>query len=130
MYEFESHRGHTMKEVIIQYNEPFTKAYLSLDNTSIVDSYKIRDIKGMSYILKELRKIVDNSFAINKRNLFGMICEWGSHNLLYILNIKRERTKTVDLNMNQSVFTTYVYTLLFIFYIIEEIFRKIFAYLK
>lgn len=120
----------TMKEAIIQYNEPLVKAYLSLDNTSIVDSYKIRDIKGMSYILKELRKVVDNSFAINKRSLFGMICEWGSHNLFYILNIKRERTKTVDLNMGQSVFTTCAYTLLFIFYIIEEIFRKIFAYLK
>lgn len=32
--------------------------------------------------------------------MFGMICEWRSHNLLYSLGIKRASTKHVDLELH------------------------------
>ena len=39
-------------------------------------------------------------YAIHVRTMFGMICEWRSHNLLYSLGIKRASTKHVDLELH------------------------------
>lgn len=116
MYEFESHRGHIMKKVIIEYNQCLIKVHLTESNTSIIDSYRVRSISDMINVLKEIRKTCDESYAIHKRRIFGMVNEWRVHNLLYFLHIKRRRTGTVDLNINQSIWAKIAYTLLSVFY--------------
>lgn len=101
-----------MKEINIKYSEYIINVLLSTNNTSITDSYRIRRIHDMVNILKRIRNACDNSYAIHKRSIFGMVNEWRVHNLLYFLHIKRRRTGTVDLNMNQSIWTKIAYTLL------------------
>ena len=105
-----------MKEINIKYGEYLIDVLLSTDNTSIIDSYRIKRINDMINILKKIRNTCDNSYAIHKRSIFGMVNEWRVHNLLYFLHIKRKRTCTVDLNINQSIWVKIAYTLLSIFY--------------
>ena len=38
-------------------------------------------------------------YAIHIRTIFGMICEWRAHNLLWSLGVKKEHTKHVDLEL-------------------------------
>ena len=105
-----------MKEISIKYNEYIINVLLSIDNTSIIDSYRIKKINDMVNILKKIRNTCDNSYAIHKRSIFSMVNKWRVHNLLYFLHIKRKLTGTVDLNISQSIFIKIVYTLLSIFY--------------
>ena len=105
-----------MKEIDIKYSEYIINVLLSTYNTSIIDSYRIKRINDMVNILKKIRNTCDNSYAIHKRSIFGMVNEWRVHNLLYFLHIKRKRTCTVDLNINQNIWVKIAYTLLSIFY--------------
>ena len=105
-----------MKLINIKYSEYIINVLLSINNTSIIDSYRIRSIHDMVNVLKRIRNTCDNSYAIHKRSIFGMVNEWRVHNLLYFLHIKRRRTGTVDLNINQSIWTKIAYTLLSVFY--------------
>ena len=105
-----------MKEINIKYGEYLIDVLLSTDNTSIIDSYRIKRINDMINVLKKIRNTCDNSYAIHKRSIFGMVNEWRVHNLLYFLHIKRKRTCTVDLNINQNMLVKIAYMLLSIFY--------------
>ena len=105
-----------MKMINIKYSECIINVLLSTNNTSIKDSYRIRRINDMVNVLKKIRNTCDNSYAIHKRSIFGMVNEWRVHNLLYFLQIKRRRTSTVDLNVNQSIWVKIAYTLLSVFY--------------
>lgn len=105
-----------MKEINIKYSEYIINVLLSTNNTSITDSYRIRRINDMVNVLKKIRSTCDNSYAIHKRSIFGMVNEWRVHNLLYFLHIKRRRTGAVDLNINQSILAKTAYTLLSVFY--------------
>ena len=105
-----------MKMINIKYSEYIINVLLSTNNTSITDSYRIRRINDMVNVLKKIRNICDDSYAIHKRSIFGMVNEWRVHNLLYFLHIKRRRTGTVDLNVNQSIWVKIAYTLLSVFY--------------
>lgn len=105
-----------MKEINIKYSKYIINVLLSANNTSITDSYRIRRIDDMVNVLKKIRNTCDNSYAIHKRSIFGMVNEWRVHNLLYFLHIKRRRTGTVDLNINQSILAKIAYTLLSVFY--------------
>lgn len=105
-----------MKEVNIKYSKYIINVLLSNNNTSITDSYRIKRINDMVNVLKKIRNTCDNSYAIHKRSVFGMVNEWRVHNLLYFLHIKRRRTGTVDLNINQSIWAKIAYTLLSVFY--------------
>ena len=105
-----------MKEINIKYGEYLIDVLLSTDNTSIIDSYRIKRINDMVNVLKKIRNTCDNSYAIHKRSIFGMVNEWRVHNILYFLHIKRKRTCTVDLNINQNMLVKITYTLLSIFY--------------
>lgn len=116
MCEFESHRGHTMKKVIIEYNQYFIKVHLTESNTSILDSYRIKSISDMINVLKKIRETCDDSYAIHKRNIFSMVNEWRAHNLLYSLHIKRDRTGSVDLDTGQNICMKTAYTILSILY--------------
>ena len=105
-----------MKEINIKYSKYIINVLLSTNNTSITESYRIRRIDDMVNVLKKIRNTCDNSYAIHKRSIFGMVNEWRVHNLLYFLHIKRRRTGTVDLNINQSICAKIAYTLLSVFY--------------
>ena len=105
-----------MKEINIKYSKYIINVLLSINNTSITDSYRIRRIDDMVNVLKKIRNTCDNSYAIHKRSIFGMVNEWRVHNLLYFLHIKRRRTGTVDLNINQSIWAKIAYILLSVFY--------------
>ena len=105
-----------MKEINIKYSKYIINVLLSINNTYITDSYRIRRIDDMVNVLKKIRNTCDNSYAIHKRSIFGMVNEWRVHNLLYFLHIKRRKTGTVDLNINQSIWAKIAYTLLSVFY--------------
>ena len=105
-----------IKEINIKYGEYLIDVLLSTNNTSIINSYRIKRINDMVNVLKKIRNTCDNSYAIHKRSIFGMVNEWRVHNLLYFLHIKRKRTCTVDLNINQNMLVKIAYTLLSIFY--------------
>lgn len=105
-----------MKMINIKYSEYSINVLLSTYNTSITNSYRIRRINDMVNVLKKIRNTCDNSYAIHKRSIFSMVNEWRVHNLLYSLHIKRRRTGTVDLNINQSIWAKIAYTLLSVFY--------------
>lgn len=73
--------------------------------TTIENSFQICNIKEMKTVINSI-KITSKKYnrryreyAIHVRTMFGMICEWRAHNLLWSLDIKRERTKTVDLEL-------------------------------
>ncbi len=74
--------------------------------TSIENSFQIRSIKEMKTIINTAKAISKGrhrrykEYAIHVRTMFGMICEWRSHNLLYSLGIKRASTKHVDLELH------------------------------
>ena len=85
-----------MKEVNIKYNEYIINVLLSTYNTSIIDSYRIRKINDMVKVLKKIRNTCNNSYAIHKRSIFGMVNELREQNLGYILHKKKKRTNTVD----------------------------------
>lgn len=89
--------------------------HASDNDTEIVDSYRIHSIKDMSETLDEIRVQVGSinlNFAINRRTKFGMINEWRVHNLLYSLGIERDRTKSVNLNINQPWYAKLAYFVL------------------
>ena len=74
--------------------------------TSIENSFQIRSIKEMKTVINTAKAISKGrhkrykEYAIHVRTMFGMICEWRSHNLLYSLGIKRASTKHVDLELH------------------------------
>ena len=76
------------------------------NNTHIENSFQTHSIKDMNDTIKSIRAISKGHhirykyYAIHVRTMFGMICEWRAHNLLYSLGIKRTSTKHVDLELH------------------------------
>lgn len=106
----------TMKKIIIRYKDFILKVYLSKDNTTILDSYKVSSPKDMKSIIYHIREQVTDDIAINIRSVSSMIYEWRVHNLLYTLGIMRARTSSVDLNINQPWYIKTLYAILSLFY--------------
>lgn len=117
MRESSSLSWDTMKKIIIRYKDKSFKVSISEDNTSIIDSYKVKSIRDMKGILSEIRSEADSSMAVNNRSIFSMINEWRVHNLLYTFNIQRNRTKSVDLDTRQPWYMRITYTVLSPFYL-------------
>lgn len=84
-------------------------------NTKILNSFKIKRISAMKSFITHLKTRFPYC-SINKIPLFEVINEWRVHNLLYTLNIKRDRTKDVDLNIGKSWYTKVLYTIISPFY--------------
>lgn len=102
-----------MKRIIITYKGLDFKVNISHNNTCILDSYKIKDIDSMQDILYIIQdEVEDPNMAINKRGIWSMTNEWRAHNLLYSLGIEKDRTKSVDLDLNQPWYMKLAYTLL------------------
>lgn len=105
-----------MKKLIVRYNNLSFKVQASETNTSIKDSYRAKSIDDMRYILEYISAESSENMAIHKRTMFSMINEWRTHNLLYSLKIKRDRTGTVDLDINQPWYMKMFYFILSPFY--------------
>ena len=74
-------------------------------------------IMEYTFILYTVRgEVSDKKAAIHKRGIWSMTHEWRAHNLLYSLGIKRDRTKDVDLDVNQPWYIKVAYSVLSIFY--------------
>ena len=89
---------------------------ISKDNICIIDSYQIKSIKNMKYVINSIKQRCDNSYIIHKRSMYSLINEWRSYNLLYDLHIQRDRTKDVDLN-NETVIKRICYSILSVLYL-------------
>lgn len=112
-HESSSLSGGTMKQIIIRYKDKSYRVTISGTNTNILDSYSIKSITDMRNIIKEVKnKVSDNSMAIHHRSLFSMMNEWRVHNLLYSFGIQKDRTKSVDLDLNQPWYMKVAYILL------------------
>lgn len=91
--------------------------------TSIENSFQIRNIKEMKTIINTAKAISKGryrrykEYAIHVRTMFGMICEWRSHNLLYSLGIKRASTKHVDLELHPKWYYKIGYFILYCCYL-------------
>lgn len=108
----------TMKKLIIQYKDFILKVHASENNTCIQDSYKVRGIAAMHNILWMIQsEVEDASMAINKRGIWSMTHEWRAHNLLYYLGIEKDRTRSVDLNLNQPWYIRLGYKILSLLYL-------------
>lgn len=104
-------------------NYPCGTISLGTSVTRIPNSYRIKSIQDMEDIINRSREEVNKSpayshtFAINKRTTAGMIIEWRAHNMLYELHIKRNRTRTVDLDINEPWYRKVGYLILSTLYL-------------
>lgn len=94
-----------------------TTYIIKLNDTQILNSYKIKKIKDMKSIIKYIRKKYPSYVLVhNQRSLFSLINEWRAHNLLFKLNIAPNRTKDVDFTLTDSFLMKLGYFFLSILY--------------
>ena len=89
----------------------FTIQYtLSKGNVCIIDSYKIRKKADMNGIVKAIRAEALKKGFKYKRTDSSWVTEWRAHNYMYDKGQERSRTKSVDLNENESKLKLLSYT--------------------
>lgn len=98
--------------MIVHYNN--VELRISSDCVTIIDSYKIKHIKDMIAIIKHIKQFKQHTNIAN-RSLYSMLSEWRAHNLLYWLNIERDRTAHCDLD-NESSIRKILYAIISLFY--------------
>lgn len=104
------------EKIRLCYNNIVINVEIDFYNVHIEDSYKIKKIKDMKFILNYLTYRVDNNYAIHNMSLFNMINEWRCHNLLYAFRLFKRKTKSVDLNVNKKYIFNILYFIGSIFY--------------
>lgn len=104
-----------MTKLMFIYKDYLIKAECTKENTHIENSYQVRSIKDMKHILKKIRENTHYEYAIHNMSLFKQIIEWRGHNLLYVLGFMKDRTKSVDLNINEPWYRYILYTIMSIF---------------
>ena len=93
-------KGIIIRNVKIIYNS---------DNVQIVNSYKIRNLEYMEWILKEFIKRTGYE---SKRSVKSWIKEWKTHNRLYRLGLFRKHTKDCDLEEKEKLHRLIAYQIL------------------
>lgn len=106
-----------MKRIIVTHKDFVLKVNISEDCTTILDSYKVKSPWDMESILYYIKAESSADMAVNKRSISSMIYEWRVHNLLYALGILRDRTCSVDLNLNQPWYIKALYAIISPFYL-------------
>lgn len=81
------------------YNIVYT---LSKKNVQITDSYKIRKKADMNGIVAAIRAEAKKKGYTYKRSNSSWVTEWRAHNYMYDKGKERARTRSVDLNENES----------------------------
>lgn len=80
------------------------------DRVKVVNSYQVTDRYRIKEILFDFHlEHLDIKF---NRSVKLLIKEWVTHNRLYKLGIKRDRTKDVDLEYNQKWYLKIIYSIL------------------
>lgn len=79
-----------------------SKVILTVENTHIVDSCKVKSKEEMVDFLMQLRENALAEMAVNQRSMKSLVDEWRTHNLFYGLHVFRSRTHDVDLERRQS----------------------------
>ena len=78
-------------------------------NVHIKDSYKITNTKVKKEVLKRIREIAKEHGIEYKRSKGSWLREWKAHNTLYLGNVEKERTGSVDLNEDETLFRRFCY---------------------
>lgn len=102
--------------MIIYHNGVELKLSISTNNINIKNSYKIRGRKNILSVIKQIKEKYPEH-DINKLSNFILVQEWASHNLCYIFNIHRDRTRDVDLDCNKKWYSKIMYAVIGFFYI-------------
>ena len=77
------------------------------DRVKLIDSYLVSR-KRMGRELQSIRNL-HPSCGLWQRSEGSLKREWASHNLAYILGIRREKTKDCDLNYEQKWYVKLAY---------------------
>ena len=101
----------------LSYFHKNTYLHISFDelNIHIEDSYQVKTKKEMEEILWIVKGASFNRGISYLRKRASWIREWKAHNLLYKLGIQKERTRSVDLNENESIYRRIGYFFLSLF---------------
>lgn len=105
-------KNNTVKFTIYNMDIICTPHYIHIQN-----SYIIKDIKCMEYILEGIELfLINNAICIdtplNYRSKKSMIREWIAHNNAYKLGYKRSRTAHADLEYPQKWYMKLLYCLI------------------
>ena len=78
------------------------------DNVHIPDSYRYRRQEVRTF-LTEAKPKHPSCLPLQKRSMYSLLCEWATHKAAYLLDFKRDRTASVDLNYPQRWWVKLLY---------------------
>lgn len=78
----------------------------TIDNTKVIDSYKITDID--IEVMEIIRERHRRKLPVT-REFDSYVREWKAHNNMYNLHLFRSHTKDVDLEENQKLIYKIIY---------------------
>ena len=84
-------------------------------NIHIHDSYKVKTVEGMKFIIENIISADDS--ILKTRSRVSILREWKAHNVLYKLHIFRKSTAHTDIETHQGLFYKICYLLLSLFMI-------------
>ena len=85
-------------------------------NIHIENSFYVTKRKDMKSILNQIRKDAEIVGITYKRSNREWIAEWRAHDLLYELDIEKDRTGSVDLDEGETPFRKTLYGVLSFLY--------------
>ena len=88
------------------------KITYSKDNTHVEDSYQIKSKKSIENEVDWIKDIRKARKLPVTRTTNSYVREWIGHNRLYRLGIKKDHTRSVDLNENNSIFEELIWILI------------------
>ena len=80
-----------------QYGIDKVEVVLSDSVATIINSHKIKKLSHMIDVVKWLKSYDE---PVTQQSTFIMVAEWRAHNLLYWLNIEKDRAAHVDIDIN------------------------------
>lgn len=107
----------TMKKIIVRHKDYVLKVHISKNSTTILNSHKVKSPWDMESIIYYIKVEASDKMAINNRNISSMIYEWRTNNLLYALGIKRNKTGSISMKINQPWYKKVFYTIASPFYL-------------
>lgn len=100
------------------YTKKLVDVDISHDSVLIFESYRIKSVRGMVDLLKDIKSSQASvkSIPTQYRTLAGMVIEWRARNLLYALGIKRNITRDLDIVVEVRPLYKVMYFVLSMFY--------------